>query len=679
MKPLSRPNAVVSLAALALVLVALVHGCDTGSTLDNRRFPCAQDDECVAGYLCRQGECRPEGEPPDDPDGGRPDGGTDGGPDSGVPDGGDPDSGVPDSGVPDSGVPDAGPVVRPTKISFVSPPQAVDLQACSPAAVELETQTASGVAAPVAAQTTVNLRARNNDLLFYPNDRCSAQQVRTTATIPAGGSRASFYFRGSAVGVSPIDVFASGLGAASQSQVIRNGVPTAVAFVSPAQTVSAGVCSAEVVLEVRNATGGATAFATATPAGLTLSPAGGPSLYSDASCTTAITDATFAAGATQARFYFRGVTGGTFILGAKPSTLPQVTQPVTILPVVRTGTCMLPDGVSAVDCPISPAQLDMAKTMLLFQATSNSADPSSSNVACALKDTSTVTCGRFGTGGVVNVAWQTAELASGLRVQHLAAACGGLATLDVPIPQPVGSLANTFLLVSSLKDGTSLGEDDFFTGHLHATDHVDLQFSVPCTPSWQGSVQVVEFTSASVTRGVTGPMSTGETVLTVTGLPAAAPSTTALLFTYRVANATQPGICDRALRGEITSASTLTFTRSNEDLGCANATIEAISWERINLGDRGRAQHLRAELNDTLHNIQLTIPTAVDTTRTLVFASNQALSGQGGGETDFTGDDILGAVIARHTLVAPNRVEIRRDFTGDADTRWFSTVLQLNP
>ncbi|HEX8697775.1 MAG TPA: hypothetical protein VF815_02955, partial [Myxococcaceae bacterium] len=470
MSPLSRSNTVVSLAALALVLVALLHGCDTGSTLDNRRFPCSQDDECVAGYLCRQGECRPEGEPIDDPDGGRPDGGTDGGPDSGVP-----DSGIPDSGVPDSGVPDAGPVVRPTALAFVSPPQGVTAGACSPVAVDIETQSADGRAAPVATTTTVSLRARNNDLVFYTNNRCL--NSRTTVPIAAGTSSASFYFRGNTVGVSPIDVSAPGLAPASQNAVIRNGVPTAVAFVSPAQTLPAGVCSSEVVLEIRNATGGTTAFASATAAGLTLSPAGGPSLYSDATCTTAIPDAMFAAGATQARFYFRGATGGTFTLAAKPSTLPQVTQPVTILPVVRTGTCMLANGATSVDCAISPPQLSVAKTMLLFQATSNSGEPASSNVRCVLKDTNAVTCSRVGSLGVVNVGWQTAELASGLRVQHLDAACSsGELTLDVPMQQPVSSLANTFLLVSAQKDGTTAGPDDFFTAHLGATDHVDLQF-----------------------------------------------------------------------------------------------------------------------------------------------------------------------------------------------------------
>lgn len=682
MNPFARPGALVSLAALGLALVALTHGCNTGSTgLDNRRFPCTQDNECLAGYVCSLGECKPEGEPPDGPDGGTPDGGgTDGGipdsgvPDSGVPDSGVPDSGVPDSGVPDSGVPDAGPVIRPTQLAFATPPRAADVGACSSASVDLETRSADGMPAPVAAATTVNLRSRNNNLFFFTNDRC--QNARTQVTVPAGGTRASFYFRGSTAGASPIDVTSPGLTPASQDAIIRNGTPTSVVFTSAAQTVSAGVCSGAVVLEARNAFGGATSFASQTAAGLTLTPSGGPLLYSDAACTTNIPDATFAPGVPQTTFYFKSRMGGPFTLTARAANLPAVSQSVTILPVTRTGTCTLADGTSSVTCPISPAQLDVTKTMLMFQAGSNSAEPSSANVRCVLTNTSTITCTRGGTVGAATVSWQTAELASGMKVQHLTTSCSaGELAFDVPIT-PVASVSNSFLLVSSQSVGTTQDGEEFFTATLAAADHVDVQFGEPCMGSWAGAIQVVELTDATVTRGTTGPM-TG-TQLTVTGLPAAALSNTAMLFTYRVSAATQAGICDRVLRGELTSSSQLTFTRSKQDTGCENATIEAISWERINFGDRARTQHTNVDVSDLAQSDTASI-SSVDPTRTLVFSSGQALSGQGGGETDYTVDDVLGASVARHTLLSPTVLEVRRDSTVDADAEWFSTVLQLTP
>jgi hypothetical protein len=327
-----------------------------------------------------------------------------------------------------------------------------------------------------------------------------------------------------------------------------------------------------------------------------------------------------------------------------------------------------------VTCPISPAQLDVSKTLLIYQATSTSNDANSANVRCVLSSTSAVTCNRAGNNDDVEVSWQTAELASGLKVQQQDVLCTGQSTLTVPL-QAVANPGNTFLLVGSQVDGTTQGADDFFTATLAAADRVDLQFGTPCTSTWRGAVQVVELTGASVTRGVTEAMA--GTQRTVTGLPAVDPATTVLLFTYRVASATQPGICDRVLRGELTSPTSLTFTRAAGATGCEDAIIESISWERIELGTRGQAQHLDVALENGVSGTQLTI-SPVDPTRTLVFSSSQALSGQGGGEGSYAGDDILGTVMGHHLLVSPTVLEVHRDISA-GKARWFSTVLQLEP
>ena len=59
---------------------------------------------------------------------------------------------------------------------------------------------------------------------------------------------------------------------------------------------------------------------------------------------------------------------------------------------------------------------------------------------------------------------------------------------------------------------------------------------------------------------------------------------------------------------------------------------QALTHSRNSSGDRGRAQHQSVDVSDLAPSDTASI-TAVDPTRTLVFASNQALSGQGGGET----------------------------------------------
>jgi hypothetical protein len=240
--------------------------------------------------------------------------------------------------------------------------------------------------------------------------------------------------------------------------------------------------------------------------------------------------------------------------------------------------------------------------------------------------------------------------------------------------QPVANLQSTFLLVSGIQPGTDQDADDFFTAELAATDRVDLRFSTVCQDTWAATVQVVELTGATVTRAVTAQM-TG-TQLTVSNLPAADPATTALLFTYRLTG-TPDGICDGVLRGELTSPTSITFSRGAGDSDCADAVIDAISWERIDFGARARASHSVVTMNSgsTFGSVPIS---AVDTTRTLVFASGQGQCGQGGGESDYSGDDVIGASVARHVLSSSTTLDLTRG-SSNGVAKWTSTVLQLEP
>jgi hypothetical protein len=450
-----------------------------------------------------------------------------------------------------------------------------------------------------------------------------------------------------------------------------DGAPTVVAFLIGDQTLPAGGCSNPVELELRDAYGNAAAFSSTTAAALTSQPAPGLLLFADSGCTTPLSDAQFAAGSSRTSFFFKGRTGGTFTLSSAPGGLPPASLGVTILPVVRSGNCRINDGSYSVTCTISPAQLDPSKTMLFFQATSSQDNPESASTRCELTDASTLTCTRSGNAGVDRIQWQTAELASGLRVQHLQATCGASDVTSLPI-QPVTD-TQTFLLVSSEQPGADQGSDDFYTAALAAPDRVDLRFSDICQDAWVASVQVVELTGAAVTRGETAPM-TG-TQLTVSNLPAVDPASTALLFTYRMTGG-PAGICDRVLRGELTSSTSITFSRGAGDTDCTDAVIDAIAWERIDFGARARATHVLVTMNGGT-TTSISIP-AVDPTRTLVFASGQAQSGQGGGESAYSADDVIGASVARHILTSPTSVDLSRGGSLGA-ARWTSTVLELEP
>jgi hypothetical protein len=685
----SRSRILSWFSALAVALLASVQGCDCGSTgADTRRFACNQDDECASGFVCLAGECQPEGGPVDEPDGGVdagiPDGGgadagTDGGPtpgtDGGTDGGPSNDGGIP--GGPDAGTPDGGTPSKPTQLTFASPAQTVGAGQCSAATV-VEARDANGIAAPVTANTALGLNAQpGSNFNFYSDAACTTSAP--PLTMAAGSSRATFYFRSTATRSVRLTVSATGLASATQTVTIVAAAPTSMVFASAPQTLQAGACSARVDLETRDAYGNAATVPSQTSAALLAQASSGISFFMDAACSLPTPEAVFAAGTSRASFYFTGKTGGTFTLSATVTGLPTATQNATLLPVVRTGACTLPLSEGSVTCPISPPQLDMAKTMLLFQASSNDSSPDSSSLNCALTSVSSVTCTRndFDDGDEPEmlILWQTAELPTGLKVQHLQGTCSGAPVTELPI-QPVSSLRSTFLLVSSEQDGSTQGEDDFYTASITSADHVDLGFSVNCQSSWRPSIQVVEFQGTDVTRGMTGAMS--GTQLVVSGLPAVDLGSTALLFTFRMTGGTTTlPMCDRILRGELTSPTSITFSRGDGAPGCTGTTIDAISWERIHFGDRARAQHFQVAMNASTSTVTVPI-TSVDPTRTLVFASGQAQSGQGSGETSYATDDIIGAALGWHTLTAPTTLRVTRG-AALGTARWHSTVLQLVP
>ncbi len=664
----SRVRPLPWLTALVLVLLASLQACDCGPTgADQRRFACTVDDECAPGFVCRLDECQPS------------DGtGDDGGVDSGVPDGGKPDAGPPDAGPPDAGPPDAGPPLA-NKLALISAPQTVQAGRCS-GLVTVETQDPMGNAINAGVRTTINLTATpGTNFGFYTDSACLMST--TSLTLQANRRSTTFYFRGTVA--QPVQITASATDwlSATQTETITPAPASVLAFVTSPQTVPAGGCSGTAELESRDSFNNPSPVSTPVRVTLSGDAAAGFSFFSDSACATATPEAVFVTNMTRARFYFKGRTGGTFSLSGSAFGFSTASQSATILPVVRTGTCTLPAGGNLVTCPIVPPQRDRTKTLLLFQASSNDSAPDTSSLRCSLSAVDTITCRRNDgddpSDPAIRIQWQTAELTSGITVQHLQAVCGGTPTTELPI-QPVSSLQKAFVLVSSEKDGSDQGDDDYYTASLWAGDsgqHVDLEFAVNCTSSWRASVQVVEFEGANVTRGLTGSM-TG-TQLVVSSLPAVNLANTALLFTYRVSGSTGVIMCDRVLRGELTSPTSITFSRGAGDTGCAVPTIPSISWERIEFGTRGATQHFLVGMDAGTQTASVPI-TAVDTTRTLVFATGQMQSGQAGGETSYAADDIIGTSLGWHTLTSSTTLEVSRGSDGGV-AQWNSTVLQLEP
>jgi hypothetical protein len=187
---------------------------------------------------------------------------------------------------------------------------------------------------------------------------------------------------------------------------------------------------------------------------------------------------------------------------------------------------------------------------------------------------------------------------------------------------------------------------------------------------------VVELSGVSVDRGSEdGGIPSDAGTLSVSGLPAVSLNTA--LLTQNGADNGGPSICEVLVRGEMPTSSSLNFSRASGATGaCLASALPQVVWERLDFGTRGKVQTFTTTLNANVSTASVAI-TPVDTTRTIVFASNQGVSGQGVGETN-------GAVThlsdgqARFELTSATNVTVTRQHnTGTANFTFY--VVEIDP
>lgn len=349
---------------------------------------------------------------------------------------------------------------------------------------------------------------------------------------------------------------------------------------------------------------------------------------------------------------------------------PDQGPPPAQLFAVRSGSGIIADLASSATLGLSPAVADVGKALLVFQATSSDANPTSASVRCYLGSASQIACDRVGTAGVVNVQWYVAEFTSGVAVQHLQPTCdiSGTTTVSIAAVDPT----RTFLLYSGRRAGSIQGEDDVETVELVDATTVEIRKAFAACDSDARSLQVVELDGASVTRGVTGAMS--GTSLDVTGLTAADTTRTFLLYSYR-GTLDGPTMCDRMLRGTVLSATSLRFNRGDGASGCAGAPVDAIAWERVELPAGMSVQQLKASMSAGSGAVSLSIA-QVDTGRALALAGGQWTAGQAVGEGSLATNDIVGAMLGRLKLVSSTALSVTRDHTG-GKASWSAFVVSF--
>lgn len=684
-----------SLWLLSLSLTAA--GCTCGAFDPNTtRFACSSDDDCGAGYVCASAnggkECVLASTSGGGGGGSVTGGGSGGGGGGGVlgggggatgggdADGGDDagtDGGLADAGL-DAGVDggtDGGPrdggtdggtdggLPTPDHLVITTPAQTLPTSTCSnPLTVQMRDSLDRPVTSP--ANTQLSLTSSLPQVSFFNGTGCAGANVGLT-TIPAGSTSTTVSFRGLQPGTAALTFASLTLrpGMVSQSQTLT-APPAALTFVTPAPVAPlAGFCFLATVEARSSVNGPASNVATDTTINLTSQPVGALRFFSDAACSTSVSTTLMPAGQSRASFYVKTISGGgdTIVAAAPFGTATQLLQ---VTPVVRRNTCSIGSLQTSWNCPINPPQTSLAKTMVVYQATASSSSPDDYEVRCRLTAVDTLTCERNGTGSRVDIAWQTAELPTGLSVQRgTGNTCGsGFVALAPPV-----NPATNFVLSSFSGIGTNFDGDDLSSARLLSDAGVALVLD---NRSGQGCAgyeyQVVELSGVTTLRGSTGPLGAGQRQVGVMGLPPASPNSVLLnqaVLAGTISNTIS--MCNLLVRGEMTSSTSLQFSRGADQinpLACNDVAITDIPWERVDFGARARVQAIPLQLQNNSFDVVPPTLAAVDPTRTLVFAGGQMAGGQSSGETsvDNQGDDSIGQAQARFELNTGTLLRVTR-------------------
>ena len=98
---------------------------------------------------------------------------------------------------------------------------------------------------------------------------------QTTVAIPAGGSDVNFYYADTTAGAPTITATAAGFAPATQQEIVVAAAPSQVAFITAAQTLTAGVPSQTMTVQLEDAFGNPASAASTTTIRLSTTSANG--------------------------------------------------------------------------------------------------------------------------------------------------------------------------------------------------------------------------------------------------------------------------------------------------------------------------------------------------------------------------------------------------------------------
>lgn len=213
----------------------------------------------------------------------------------------------------------------PARLAFASTAQVVTAGACSEPAL-IEVQDAFGNASPASASLVLTL-AGGASVTLFSDAACAS--AATTVSVSPGTSSQVFHFIGNVTGPISLEVSATALTGATQDQLISASGPSRLVLISAPQTVTAGGCSAAVLIQAQDSFGNPAAVSSTTSVVLTTTSTT-QSFSPTGACASSVGTVTLAPGTDTVAAYFRDTVTGPLVLTVSAAGLTSASQSQTI-------------------------------------------------------------------------------------------------------------------------------------------------------------------------------------------------------------------------------------------------------------------------------------------------------------------------------------------------------------
>ena len=249
-----------------------------------------------------------------------------------------------------------------------------------------------------------------------------------------------------------------------------------------------------------------------------------------------------------------------------------------VLKNVQTGTVTMNPATQTV----AITSVNTAKTFVICQSdTGGNNNDSTLRVTCELTNSTTVTITASVALAAQTVRWYVVEFLSGVTVQRGLTSLG--ASLTVAVPISAVNLAKTFALISERINDANTKRDERWTTTAALTSTTNLQLTrTDAASATSIAWQVIQIESAAVQSGL-ATIAQNATTATATLSPAVDTTRTFLVFTRSAGTAVQGVERYYQATGEITNATTLTFTRAFQN-NTNNTQVNA-AWFAVRMTD----------------------------------------------------------------------------------------------